>query len=344
MTPELSKKVEQLKNSFSVEGALLIKSNRFTQDELDELFKNRGTTHESHFYHLKKNMKTFSDQEISDQIETMLNNIVFKEQDLIDKMNSIFSESSFVDIISDKKSFIDKVYKLVGWDKFTPIDRTFWTIFGSAPIGGLSKSNTKLMTLKDKYGACAMEDIFGYKFSSTYYYTYTIQNVIDKFDVKWNKEFNFKKEKEKVYSSPYKDLDDLEENITVKKIKEESKKFYLDKTKSFKERVKVFNEHGKFETYVFSPNNSSLKKIFDIFGENDVERHQKYDSVSIVEWWIENLSEKKCKIDYSRNHYHPSLKQSKRKYKPSKIAIDRLYKFYVEKLFLEGVGSFEWDW
>ena len=33
-----------------------------------------------------------------------------------------------------------------------------------------------------------------------------------------------------------------------------------------------------------------------------------------------------------------------RNYKPSQEAVDRLYKFYVEKLFLEGVGSFEFDW
>ena len=345
MTPELAKKVEQLKNSFSVEGSLLIKSNRFTQEELDELFKNRGTTHESHFYHLKKNMKTYFDQEIADQIETMLNHIVFGEQDLIDKTNSFFNESPLVDLVSEKKIFTDKVYKLVGWDKFKPLDRKFWREFGSAPIGGLSKSNAKLMKFKDKYGACAMEEIFGLKFSNTYFYTYAVQNIIDGFAGKWNEAIKLKKEKEKVYSSPYKDLNDLEENVTVKKIKEESKNFYLDKTKDFKERVKVFSMHGKFEGSILQPSDSNLKKIFDIYGEKSyIDRHQKCDSVDIVEWWIENLSDGRCKIDYSKNHFHPDLKESKRKYKPSKAVIDRLYRYYVEKLFLDGVGSFEWDW
>lgn len=345
MDIELQKKVEQLKNCFSVEGSLLIKSNRFTQEELDEMFKNRGTTHESHFSHLRKTEKTFSDDEIADQIYTMLNQVAFSEQPLQDKMNLFFNECELIDMKSEKKLYKKKVYNLIGWDKLKPLNNTFWREFGSAPINGLSTSNKKLMMFKDKYGACAMEDIFGYKFSRTYFYTYTILNNIKNFDEKWKEANKIKNESEKVYTSPYKNIDDLEENISVKRIKDEARKFYLDKSKNFKDRVDVFNKYGESHSYIYHPKNSNINKIFDIYQEMDyTERHQNVECESIISFWIDSLTDDRCEIDYSRNSYHPSLKKTKRKYKPSKKAIDRLYKYYMEKLFLEGMGSFEWDW
>ena len=37
MIPNINEKVQQLKSSFTVEGVPLVKSNRFTQEELDQL-------------------------------------------------------------------------------------------------------------------------------------------------------------------------------------------------------------------------------------------------------------------------------------------------------------------
>ena len=63
MNTDLMNKVEQLKCMFTVEGAPVIKSNRFTQQEYDQLEKD-SLAHPSHFLHLKKTRKTYTDEEI----------------------------------------------------------------------------------------------------------------------------------------------------------------------------------------------------------------------------------------------------------------------------------------
>jgi len=344
MTSELEKKVIQLKNSFSVEGSLLIKSNRFTQDELDTLFNERGTTHPSHFNHLFKDRRIYTDDEISQQINTVLNQNVFEESDLNDKVHLLFMNSYFINIDEDKKRFVEDLYRLVGWNKLTPLYREFWAEFGSAPFDGGFSQNKKLLEFKSKYGACGMSDIFGDKFSKTYCYINIVNGSILNFDVKWKEQYDIIEKSNIKYTSSYNSIEELEENVTVKKIKSEAKKFYMDKTKDFDERIKVFNKHGESKDYIFNPINHDLKKIFDIYSENDIEKYRTIKSVYVIDDWIENLEDTRCKIDYSKNKYHPSVTTSKRNYIPSNESITRLKRYYIEKLFLEDVSKFEWDW
>jgi len=161
----------------------------------------------------------------------------------------------------------------------------------------------------------------------------------------WKEKNKIKKESEKIYTSNFKDLNDLEENVTVKNIKTEAKKFYMDKTKDFKKREKVFSKHGKSNDYIYHPIDSNLKKIFDIYFENDyLDKHQIVKTLDVIKNWIETLSDSRSIIDYSKNKYHPNIKSTERNYTPSDKAIERLYRFYAEKMFLEGVSEFEFDW
>ena len=134
--------------------------------------------------------------------------------------------------------------------------------------------------------------------------------------------------KNEIFTSPYKNLENIENKVVVKNIKVESKKFYLDKTKKFKERVRVFAVHGEENLFIFRPSDPSLNKIFSLYMENDwIQRHENIDCATIIEEWVSELAEK-----------------SGRRYKPSKKSIERLYKYYMEKLFSEGIGSFKFDW
>ena len=118
----------------------------------------------------------------------------------------------------------------------------------------------------------------------------------------------------------------------------------MDKTKSFEERLKAFTKLGEQDSSIFHPTNRDLKIIFDVYGENGwVERHQIIECEHIVEYWIDKLRNNRCHLDWT-NKYHPKVATSTRNYTPNQKAIDRLYRFYIEKLFLDGIGSFEWDW
>ena len=55
--------VEKLKSAFSVEGMPLIKSDKFS-DELIAQLKKDSKAHPSHWSHLGKNCKTWTDEEI----------------------------------------------------------------------------------------------------------------------------------------------------------------------------------------------------------------------------------------------------------------------------------------
>ena len=79
-------------------------------------------------------------------------------------------------------------------------------------------------------------------------------------------------------------------------------------------------------------------------GESGVERHEIVYCANVIEWWIECLSYRKTKIDYHKNRFHPELKQEYRNYKPSEESINRLYRYYMEKIFLYGIGKFDFDW
>lgn len=342
----IKEQVEKIKVCFSVESFPLIKTDRFTQEELNEMIAtDNGRAHCSHYNHIKPNSKVFSDLEIENQLITFMSQNVFSNSDLIDKESVIFKSLKFLDYKTDFDNYKTALYNLVGWTGLTQLDGNFWTKFGSAPFF-ISDTNKQLVEMQKKYGACGLNELFGKdRFSNGYHQTYTIPNLLGSFKIKWEDASKINNKKNTIYTSTYNTIDEMEEILSVKKIKEEAENFYLDKTKSIEERCKAFSKYAEKETYIHEPKNPYLKKMFEIFSEDDsMERHQNINCIDIVEWWIETLINTRSFIDYSKNQYHPSIKSKKRNYKASKTAINRLKLYYIEKLFLEGVGSFEFDW
>jgi len=347
---DLKNKIEQIKSAFTVSGTPLIKSDRFSQEEYDELIKQSGA-HQSYCSHLYKNSKVFTDEEIGQQILTMLNTSSFNKDNLNDMFYKLLDNLPYKNENEEKLLFIDNMYKIIGWNNsendnlLVPMDETFWKNFGSMPyVINDTDSNRKLVELKKRFGAAGAREIFGVKFDSSYDIRTVIFNFIYNFSNEWKKQQSLKIKKETLYSSIYNSLDEIEDNVVVKNIKSEAKKFYMDKSKDFDERCKVFSTHGENYTYIFQPIDRKLVKIFEAYNENNLDRHSTIDTLYIIEWWIDTLSCERSIIDFSKNKYHPSIESSDRNYTPSKEAVERLNRYYTEKLFLEGISEFTFDW
>ena len=343
---ELAKKVHQLKSSFTVEGTPLFKSNRFSDEEMEEM-KKESTSHHSHWTGLSPNSKVWTDEEISDQVEIFLKTPSMNQTDFKDKINKILKGLPIEDKNEERKIFKQKIFELLNWTEEKNGISEMWIKFGSAPSAADGKfhGNKKLEKYAKLYGACSMTTIFEGQFSDKFHiFWYGANNSLQEFETFWDEAKRKKDLASQTFTSPYKDLEDIEDNVVVKKIKEEAKKFYMDKTKDFSERVRVFAVHGREEDYIFTPSDSNLAKIFQLHSESDwIRRHEMVDCATIIENWVIDLSENRCTFNWS-NPYHPGVEKSDRGYTPSKEAIERLYKFYMEKLFLEEVGSFTFDW
>jgi hypothetical protein len=188
-----------------------------------------------------------------------------------------------------------------------------------------------------------MTDIFGeQRFSDALHLVYAIYRIEEKFNRAWDNHIHILNMN--TFKSDYNSMDDLEYNVVAKKIKEEACKFYHDKSKNFDERLKVFNKYAEHKTYIYNPRNVDLNGIFDIAMEDDMyDRHQTIDTSCLIENWIDSLTYNRLSLDW-KNPYHPVLVKKERNYKPSKEAINRLNVYYLEKLMLEEVKSFELDW
>lgn len=144
--------------------------------------------------------------------------------------------------------------------------------------------------------------------------------------------------------SMYNSLDEMEEELSVKKIGAEAVIFYLDKTKNFEERIKVFEKYGDEDSFVYEPIDEVLFKIFEAYCDGlDAERRSNIECIDIINWWID-YKLKKQRIKFVKFTDCDKIKGKKRNYIPSKIAIERLRKYYTEKLFIEGIARFQFDW
>ena len=271
----------------------------------------------------------WSDDEVVDQLRTYFESIQRTEKEFTDYYNSLLRKlAPGLPIEEVIEQIRQKLHTFFGWDNLVPMDADFWVNFFHTPYNLLN-------TLYDGMPQTYFSDVIRY-----YGYIY---NNLHNFNT-WYKNFtNYDKLKREVHNSPYINMDEMEEELSVKRIGAAAKEFYLDKTKNFEERVKVFTKYGKKHGWIWQPQDFDLGEIFSMYCENS-ERHESVDCAQIIEWWIDSLSYKRTFIDYSKNKYHPKLKQEYRDYEPSKEACDRLHRYYMEKLFLFGVGSFEIDW
>jgi hypothetical protein len=280
-----------------------------------------------------------TDFKISEQIDILLNAIPRNEDEIHAEIDRIYAKLDFSWSEKEAEEFIRKeMNKFVGLDN-GPLDNEFWRNFGSAPFYQKYEN-------EKKNGSIGMDVIFGKQFENCYSYCYEIPGKINSLleSFKDKKKRTTEKEKENVVST-FRDLADLEENLTVKKIPAEAKIYYNDKSKPFKERVKVFEKYGDTDSSIHEPAHPYLKKIFQIhLEEGYVERHEMINCLDVIDFWISQLKDRRSKICYKNNKYHPEIKSKKRNYTPSVEAIERLKRYYSEIVIEEGMASFELDW
>jgi hypothetical protein len=335
--------VEKLKSAFSVQGMPLIKSDKFSDDLIAQLKKD-SKAHASHWTHLEKNSKVWTDDEIWDQYLFFITLSNIQDDKLSKEVEAIYSTFDYVDEKTDNKVFIEKVNKVFGINSSTIFDTTFWSKFGSAPYTIKGITNKDLINANKRFGTVGMNEIFENGEFSKYQIIRHYNSTMSYFSATWKaKKVIYDLEKQN-FSSPFKDLQEMEDNVVVKKIKDEARKYYLDKSKPLQERIKVFSAHGNKETSIFRPIDKYLCVIFDLYCEQDwIQRHETASTTYIIDKWIYNLTDNRIEIDRT-NKYHPALKTTKRNYTPSEKAIERLNYFYMSRLFLEGVSEFEFDW
>lgn len=288
----------------------------------------------------------FTDQQIEDQINLIMNQKIFSNQTIIDKISELILKVSDNLSIDDAVEWVKvKTYEFVNCTNLPKYDPEFWKHFGSAPFSLTRYKNTNI-NLDPSKGHKGMDEIFDDKFENggfnqlctVYYQLNNVKNSIEELR-------KFKKLRTENVISEFRTLDEIEENLPVKKAKIAAKILFKDKTVSMKERLNTFENYGDTNCFIYHPKNKNLNKIFEIYHESGYhERHENVSCTQIIDWWIDNLTSKRCFIDYSKNSCHPSLKRIKRNYKPSKNAIERLYNYYIEILLLEGVSQFELDW
>lgn len=284
----------------------------------------------AHLDNLPLISEKWSDDEIVAQLKTYFESKQFSERALNDYYISIrrFLPTNLA--INDLKEYIKlKLYDLFGWKDLVPMNSEFWQ-----PFHNIAYNLIGVLT----------EGMHKDYFTNVLKYHGFIDRSLNGLD-EWYKTYvNLEKLKNQIHTSPYKNMDEMEEELSVKRIGAAAKEFYLDRTKDISERVKVFSKYGEEQSWIWKPQDFDLHKIFEMHGESGVERHEIVYCANVIEWWIECLSYRKTKIDYHKNRFHPELKQEYRNYKPSEESINRLYRYYMEKIFLYGIGKFDFDW
>lgn len=287
-----------------------------------------------------------SDEKMDKQIDILLNvikrtpdEINAQESRVISKIDYSRPKKEMVEFIkTEMMTFIN----LTG----TP-DRVFWRNFGSAPFYQKYEDEKGK---KGKKGGVGMDTIFGKKFEDCYSMMFKVYELSDRMIGQYMEEKDRRNSPiSKNIESKFNSLDDLEENLSVKKICAEAEIFWNDETKDLEERLGVFDKYGKKVNCIHSPSHRGLSRIFDMSSESDsggmcFERHEEVSCLEVVDWWIDTLIEGRSKISYNDNQYHPKIKSKKRNYTPSDEAIDRLSNYYKRIIMQEGVASLEFDW
>lgn len=328
--------VQDVKRVFTVNGAPAVKTDRFTQAELNAHFPSKNARGP-----LVQGCKVFSDEEILEQLYLYLNLNKKDEYQIANKIESLYFSLSYKDEAEDSLKFFKELKEFIGQKGY--FHRKFWESWGSVPYVVNVNEDHWRKDMKDifkKYDCIGADQLFMRKDSlDNLSLVYVYDNEKDNFSKNWNKENKARKERSVVYSSPYKSWDDVQENVTMKNIKVEGRKFYLDLTKPMKERLKAFNEIGEKEGYIFEPKDPILARIFRMEIEDSYyERRQDVDCFDILQNWMYDL-DKNRKEEGSRKTI---LKE--RNYVASKAAMDRLRTFYFNRLMLEGIHSFNFDW
>lgn len=276
---------------------------------------------------------------IDTQIDCRINMTRRTPDEINKNCDKIMSNIDFSDTEDNVRQYIkEEVYRFVNLS--LRFDSSFWHNFGSAPY------YQRYEDAKPK-GGVGMDTIFGDKFE------HCSPNDAENKSLTLFNEYLFLKNKKEESLKPnvesrYKNLDDIENNVVVKKIYDETEIFWNDTTKDLNERFKVFNKYGFKDPYIFDPENSKLGKIFSIATEYESglmrRRYETVECFEVIDWWVETLEEGRSHISYNENEYHPKVISKKRNYKVSSEAMERLTTYYKKIIMGEGTSKFIMDW
>lgn len=260
----------------------------------------------------------YSIEDAERQVELFLKLKPYNKNYVINLTDECFEQIGKVDI---EEYFYKRVKEIFNYDKGLDLD--FWYIFGRVSIVNINE-------ILPNFDKC-------------YTLVYAIDNKFN--EVLQSVEVHLQRVNDEGGSSPYNSYDELVNSVVYAKIEEEAKNFYTDKSKDWGERLRVFNKFGYEEGYIFEPNHPKLKTIFDMYNDLDwTERHQRVECSDVIHWWMSKMVDNRIMVDYSKNEYHPSLKEDSRGYTPSKGSVDKLTRKYMELVMMERVNAYIFDW
>ena len=247
-----------------------------------------------------------------------------------------------VDNNFDKKESEKQLLHLIGWE--TKPDDKFWEHSGSII---LKKEYFKGCSGKIPSNAIGFDEAFPAEKRESFFrkkgFFWQIVNDMKEYQ-------ELKKSKELMVSRDHYMFDTAKEYLLAiqnakKTLENDAIAFFRDPKNKFEDRLVLFNELGGKKDFIFHPKDKNLNRIFEMFHERDyLERYQSYHTWDVIEWWIRELKPNRCKIDFSRNQYHPSLIKTKRNYQVSQEALNRLQEKYLNLLIAEGISEFIFDW
>ena len=193
--------------------------------------------------------KSTKDVTIDNEIDLLMNIKERTGTELNQEFTRVFQELKR-ETKENPRLFIEgELYKFINLAK-NP-NETFWGGFGSAPL------YQRFEDEKGKKAGLGMDTIFGNKFEKCHSMMFSVvRKVLDierdyKEWVKLQAELN----KPNVVS-PFKNKQDIEDNVVMSKIGEASKVFYMDDTKNYKDRVVVCNNYGDSTSYIHEPSST----------------------------------------------------------------------------------------
>jgi hypothetical protein len=269
----------------------------------------------------------WDDDKIADQLHTYFESPNY-ENELEDEYTRIVNNLP-INLTPDelKKTITDQIHLFLGWDKLIPMNPDFWQ--------------------RMHHGSVCFTEVFinGFpenSFLNKLRYPYFLANKLPYAQHRYDNYKNRYRLKNEVHTSPWKNMNEMEEELSVKKIGAAAIEYYLDKAKPWGERLKVFNKYGE-EHGCYTPDDTTLTRIFSYYMSSSyVQRHETFYCDDVIEWWLEKIYDSRCR--FIRTKYEVKPEFTHRNYEPSQKAIERLSKYYIEKLFLFGVSRSEFDW
>lgn len=286
--------------------------------------------------------KQWTDEQVASQIKLLIEQTRLADHELQTFMQGLIPCIPEVLTVPQAVAWCkDKIYTKINWPASGPLDK-FWQNFGSAPY---TTKGVKHQNVDPKKGHKGMDEIFDDAFEPGSHTLYAVPRFLADLPHTLQKNIELAAARKKVVTSVFRTLDEIEEECSVKKAPAAAKTLWQDKTIPMPERLQAFDKYGKGGGYIHSPHHPALHRIFDQYFEMDYcQRHEQISCSAVIEWWLEELEEQRCSVDYSGNSYHPELVRVDRNYTPREAALTRLENIYLELLMVEGVANFEFDW